>query len=147
LEKLQTAVDFITGLKNTLSEFRSNVDEFEIVYDFTIKVCPKFNIKIPKLRKWTISRIVDPDENAQHIAESYTEENKYSCYFVTLDEMLNGLNSRFNQETLHIISAVGNLMNRTKIIIHARFSKTYVINIDEIKSEIRLKNIPSTELP
>jgi hypothetical protein len=74
---------------------------------------------------------------------------KYSCYFVTLDEMLSGLNSRFNQETLNIISAIGNLINLTSSENdYVCLSNTFDISIDELKSEIKLlKNIPNTEMP
>lgn len=36
---------------------------------------------------------------------------KINCYYVTLDEMINGLNTGFSQETLGIISIVGNRLN------------------------------------
>jgi hypothetical protein len=55
----------ITGLKNTLSEFKTNDNDFDVVYD-TIKFYVEFNIKIPKVRKQTISCIVDPNEDIQH---------------------------------------------------------------------------------
>lgn len=144
---LLTAVDLITGLKNTLSEFRSNDNDFEVVYNDTLKVCAEFNIEIPEVRKRKISCRVDPSKNG-HIIESKKEEIKYSCYFVTLDDMLSSLNSRFNQETLDLISAVGNLINRTSTENdYAYLFKTFNINIDELKSEIRLlKNIPNTEM-
>jgi len=74
---------------------------------------------------------------------------KYFYYFITLDEMLNGLNSRFNQETLNLISAVGNLINLTSTENdYAYLFRTFGISIDELKSEIRLlKNISNIEIP
>jgi hypothetical protein len=37
--------------KNTISEFRSNINDFEIVFDDTFKVCAEFNINISKVGK------------------------------------------------------------------------------------------------
>jgi len=63
--------------------------------------------------------------------------------------MSSGLNSRFNQETFNLISAVGNLINLTSTENdYAYLFKIFNISIDELKSEIRLlKNIPNTEMP
>lgn len=35
---------------------------------------------------------------------------RVSCINVVLDDLLNGLNDRFNQETLNLILAVGNVL-------------------------------------
>jgi len=59
---LLTAIDLLTGLTNTLSEYRSNDNDFEVVYNDTLKVWMKFNIEIPELRKWTISFRVNPNK-------------------------------------------------------------------------------------
>lgn len=59
------------------------------------------------------------------------------------------MDSRFNQETLNLISAVGNLINlfSTENDFGYLF-KTFDIGIDEFKSEISLlKNIPNTKIP
>jgi hypothetical protein len=63
--------------------------------------------------------------------------------------MLNGLNSRFNQEILNLISAVGNLINLTSTENdYAYLFRTFDISIDELKSEIKLlKNISNIEIP
>lgn len=150
-EKLEllTAVDLITGLKNILSEFRSYDHDFDVIYDATLKYCAEFNIEIPEVKKQKISSRVDPNKETQHFIESKKEEMKYSCYFVTLDEMLSGLNSRFSQETLSIISAVGNLINlTTSENEYVCLSNTFDINIDNLKNEIKLlKNFSNTEMP
>jgi len=64
---LLTAVDLITGLKNTISEFRSNDNDFNVTTNDTLKVCAEFNTEIPEVRKRKIScSTLDPSKN-QHI--------------------------------------------------------------------------------
>jgi hypothetical protein len=84
-----------TALKNILSEIRCNNNDFEEVHDETLNVYAEFNMKIPKVRKRPISCIVDLNEHTQHVTESKKEDMKYPCYFLTLDEILSGLNHVF----------------------------------------------------
>lgn len=138
----------ITELKNALSEFRFHDNNFEVIYDDILKVCTEFNIEIPKVRKQIILSRVNPNEEIQHFIESKKEEINYFCYFVILDKTLIGLNSRFNHETLNIISAIGNLMYLTSSENgYICLLNTFDFSVDKLKSEIRLIiNILNTEL-
>jgi len=51
------------------------------------------------------------DSSTQHISTDKKSEMKHFVYFVVLDDLLNGIQERFSQETLTLITAVGHLIN------------------------------------
>ncbi|KAF0766175.1 Zinc finger MYM-type protein 1 [Aphis craccivora] len=56
-----------------------------------------------------------------------------------LDDFYNGLENRFNQETLNLISAIGRIIElRTEEFDIELLLRKFVLNSDELKGELRL---------
>jgi hypothetical protein len=72
----------ITRLKNILSEFISNDDDFKVIYNDIFKVFTEFNIKISKVRKRKITFIVYPKEDTKHIIE-LKKKKKLSSFIIS----------------------------------------------------------------
>jgi len=56
-----------------------------------------------------------------------------------LDDLYNGLENPFNQETLNLISAIGRLVElKTEEFDIELLLRKFVLNSDELESELRL---------
>lgn len=144
---LLTAVNLIKSLKLTISQYRSDDEEYDKIYNNVIKMCNENNIDIPVVKKRKISKKVDDNHDHQYFEETKKDEMKHSCFYFALDQIISGLNVRFNQESLELINGVGNLVNLETTEEDVLYFKTlFDINVDEIKSEIKLlKNMADSE--
>jgi len=73
---------------------------------------------------------------------------KCFVYYTVLDDLLNGLEERFSQETLLLISAIGRLL---QFNMHEHdltlFSNRFNLNDSELETELRLlKSLPEFEI-
>lgn len=144
---LLTAVNLIKSLKLTICQYRSDDEKYEKIYYNVIKMCDENNIDIPNVKKRKISKKVDDNHDHQYFEETKKDEMKHSCFYFALDQIISGLNVRFNQESLKLIEGVGNLVNLETTNEDILYFKTlFDINVNEIKSEIKLlKNMDNTE--
>lgn len=103
---------------------------------------------VPKVRKHEISTRVNYVANNQYSVDTKDEELRVSCFNVVLDDLLNGLNYNFNQETLDIIFAVGNILKleptkENLVCLESDFEVDY----KNLNGEIQLlRNIPGVLL-
>lgn len=73
---------------------------------------------------------------------------RVSCLNVVLDDLLNGLNDRFNQETLNLILAVGNVLKfeltkENPLCLEGAFE----VDRNDLNGEIQLlRNIPGVPI-
>jgi len=140
---LLTAVQLINGLKNALTKFRSDDNYFTSLYNKVLEVCNEHNIEIPSVKKRKISKKIN-DSSTQHISTDKKSEMKHFVYFVVLDDLLNGIQERFSQETLTLITAVGHLINfeLSKSDI-TTLSTTFDLSALDIEGEYNiLKSLP-----
>lgn len=109
---LLTAVNLIKSLKLTISQYRSDDDEYEKIYNNVIKMCDENNIDIPVVKKRKISKKVDDGyHDHQYFEETKKDEMKHSCFYFALDQIISRLNIRFNQESLKLIEVVVSYVN------------------------------------
>jgi len=75
------------------------------------------------------------------------QEIKIKCFIVALDNMTRGLNDRFSQETLGIISSVGNVLQISPTVENIKLlNEVYTIDMDKLEQEI--KNLKGfTDIP
>ncbi|XP_008186212.1 uncharacterized protein LOC103310277 [Acyrthosiphon pisum] len=140
---LLTAVQLINGLKNSLTKFRSDDNYFTSLYKKVLEVCNEHNIEIPSVKKRKISKKIN-DSNTQYISTDKKSEMKHFVYFVVLDDLLNGIQERFSQETLTLITAFGHLINfeLSKSDI-TTLSTTFDLSALDIEGEYNiLKSLP-----
>lgn len=72
--------------------------------------CVKKNcITIPTVKKRKVSSKIDMTTN-QHFMFTIKDEMRVNVYYQTLDQLIAGLNLRFNQETLKMIECMGHLL-------------------------------------
>jgi len=144
---LLTAVNLIKSLKLTISQYRYDDDEYEKICSNVIKMCDENNIDIPVVKKRKISKKVDDNHDYQYFEKTKKDKMKHSCFYFALDQIISGLNIRFNQESLKLIEGIGNLVNLETIEEDTLYFETlFDINVNEIKSEIKLlKNMADTE--
>jgi hypothetical protein len=103
-----------------------------------VKFAKKHDISVPAAKK---KRKVSchVDDTANNLQESKCEEMKICLFCPLLDTMVTELNQRFKQETLNVITAIGNLLNfditkdQQKIL-----SETFAVSLDELEAEVRL---------
>jgi len=106
---LLTAVQLINSLKKSLISMR-NSEQYDEMFNKCLKICKEHDIEIPEVRNRKVFTKVDSIKN-QHMFVSKLEELKVTVYYKTLDILINGLHSRFTQESLDMINAVGNMIS------------------------------------
>jgi len=145
---LLTSTNLIQSLKQKLYQLRSDTTFFNDIYCDTVKHCEENNVAIPKVRKRKISTKIDYSANNQYFADTKEEELRVSCFNVVLDDLLNGLNDRFNQETLNLILAVGNVLKLEPTKENLLCLKSaFEVDCNDLNGEIQLlRNIPGVPL-
>lgn len=135
---LLAAVSIVESLKKSLSELRDDEDNYSKLYANVLDICHKQNLEIPSIKRRKVSSRVD-NSNTQYFGSDKKTEMKFFVYYVVLDDLLNGLEERFSQETLSLISAVGHLLqfNLNKLEL-TLLSNTFNINECELEAELRL---------
>jgi len=67
------------------------------------------------------------------------QEIKINYFNVALDNMIRGLNDRFSQETLGIISSVGNVLQLSPTVENIKLlNKVFTIDTYELEQGIKL---------
>ncbi|XP_050059714.1 zinc finger MYM-type protein 1-like [Aphis gossypii] len=148
---LLTAVQLVESLKKTLKTMRNIESNFNNIYKKVFKLCEENQIVIPPVKKRKVSSKVDCFSNTQHFMDTKEEEMKITVYNATLDQMINGINLRFSQETLNMIKSISNVLelnvddNDITILTDA-----FGLEAEMLKSEISLlkhtDNVPKNNI-
>lgn len=143
---LLSAVTIVEALKKSLKNQRNNEDEYSRLYDKVLSVCSSFEIEIPHVKHRRVSNKID-NNHTQHFSLDKKSEMKTFVYYVVLDDLINGLENRFSQETLDLICAVSRMMQHkiesSDIDI---LTKKFDLHRDEFEGELRLiRGIPDFE--
>lgn len=108
-------------------------------------MCIEQEIDIPLVKKRKISSRFDESVKTQHYYETKEEELRSLCFYQILDNMVSSLDLRFQQETINIINAVGNLLNLNLNKDEAAILKEkFKVSQDELMVEIRLLKADKT---
>lgn len=135
---LLSAMNNVKSLRCAIIDMRSEI-EYKCIYNSTVLMCEKLNVEIPKLKVRKISCKIDSFNSNQFSPTTKEQETRFSTFFPMLDSLINGLDERFNQETVNIISAVNNLLNLDITKPDCNILSTYFkCNEDELISEIRI---------
>lgn len=148
---LLTAVQLVESLKNTLETMRNTESNFDNIYKKVIKLCEDNQIVIPPVKKRKVSSKVDCFSSTQNFMDTKEEEMRITVYNVTLDQMINGIDLRFSQETLNMIKSIANALelnvDDNDITI---LTKTFHLEAEMLKSEISLlqhtDNVPKSTI-
>jgi len=107
--ELLTAVDVLNSLKSSLVSMRNNSNHFEDIYQKCLDMCEEFEIHTSDVKRRKVSKKIDISQN-QHFFETKSDEMKVTVFNTTLDKLINGIDSKFNQESLQIINSIGNMV-------------------------------------
>ncbi|XP_008183440.1 zinc finger MYM-type protein 1-like [Acyrthosiphon pisum] len=142
---LLNSLNMIKSLKLSISQLRSDDNLFKKVYNETVECCTETGVIIPQVKKRKISSKIDQSSENQYFACTKEEEMKVTSFNVVLDDLLNGLNDRFNQETLKLILTVTNILKLEPSQEDLLYlNNVFGIDSEQIQVEIMLlKNIPN----
>lgn len=135
---LLTAIDLVRSLKKSLESMRNDDNDFKNIYKNTEQLCKENCITIPDVKKRKVSSKIDTMTN-QHFMFSKKDEMRINVYYQTLDQLIAGLNLKFNQETLKMVESMGHLLkletNNDDILL---FSSVFNLDAANLETEIRL---------
>lgn len=142
---LLNSLNMIKSLKLSISQLRSDDNLFKKIYNDTVECCTETGVIIPQVKKRKISSKIDQSSENQYFACTKEEDMKVTSFNVVLDDLLNGLNDRFNQETLKLILAVMNVLKLEPSQEDLLYlNNVFGIDSEQIQVEIMLlKNIPN----
>ncbi|KAF0711002.1 zinc finger MYM-type protein 1-like, partial [Aphis craccivora] len=103
--ELLNAIYVFNSLKSSLCSMRNTPNNFENTYQQCLKICEEYEIHIPEVKKRKISSKIDTSKNNQnqHYFEKKSNEMRVTVFYTTLDKLINGIESRFNQESLQTL--------------------------------------------
>jgi len=109
------------------------------IYKNTVKLCSDIDIPIPTSRKRKISSKVDTSHTNQYFFQTKEEEMKLTVYYTALDQMINGISIRFNQETINMIKSIANLtILQTNYDNVCTLASSFNLDTLTLQTEIRL---------
>lgn len=85
---------------------RNDGNDFNNIYKSTEQLCEENCITIPTIKKRKVSSKIDTINN-QHFMSGKKDEMSVNVYYQTLEQLIAGLNLRFNQETLKMVESIG----------------------------------------
>ncbi|KAL4113669.1 hypothetical protein QTP88_017248 [Uroleucon formosanum] len=143
---LLSAVTIVQALKKSLISLRSDEDEYSRLYNKVLDVCNAYQIEIPNVKHRRVSNKID-NNHTQHFSLDKKSEMKTTVYYVVLDDLFNGLENRFSQETLNLINSISCMMqHKIESLDIDILTKKFDLHRDEFEGELRLiRAIPDFE--
>lgn len=142
------AVEDVESLALALIEMRNNEEEFEEIFTKTEEMCNLLDVQIPTVRKRKVSVVLEDIgsscSSTAFYAETKKDELKLFTFHPVLDSLVQGINSRFGQETKKVISATGKLMGlnlgpyKCESSDFEVLSKQFRVNATELEAEVKL---------
>lgn len=111
------AMDDVESLGIALVEMRNCNEVFEDIFTKTKNLCDQLDIEIPALKKRKVSVLLEDmastssKTDTAFFVESKKDELRLFTFYPLLDSLVEGLNTRFSQETKNVISATGKLIS------------------------------------
>jgi hypothetical protein len=107
---LLSAVQIVESLKKNLGKMRNEESEFKQLYTKAIQICNSNNIPIPIVKNRKISSRIEKNPSSQYFINTKEEDIKITVYLPMLDNKLSGIEVRFHQETLAMITMIDRLI-------------------------------------
>lgn len=144
---LLAAFQGVKNLQEALKEMRRDESAFTKVFEGATEICQTRGISIPAVRPRKVSRRADVNFASQFLHETKEEELRVSVFYPMLDAFIEGIEARFTQETVVLITAMMNILRLTandeEIDV---VTKYFDVESDSLRAELRLlKTQVSTE--
>ncbi|XP_025421525.1 zinc finger MYM-type protein 1-like [Sipha flava] len=144
---LVLAINSVQSLVQNLEAMRNNDEDFKNIYQQSVELCNKNGVQVPEVVNRKVSTRIDKMSNSQFFFKTKYDELKITVYNHLLDELISGINTRFNQETVELVQSVAGMIRLEStpemISILSKFA-----NVPEeiLVSEIKLlKYLPVTD--
>ncbi|CAI6355542.1 unnamed protein product [Macrosiphum euphorbiae] len=136
---LLVAINEVKNLRSALQQLRCNNDFYDEAYTTVLKICKEYDIDEPAIKLRKKSKRFDDNIDNEHIFNTKKEEIRVTVLIPMLDSLIYGIDQRFNQDTISLITAVGKMLkldsNKDDIKL---LSSYFNISEEELISEIRL---------
>lgn len=128
------AICLVRSLKKSKQSMRNDENDFKNKKQLHEENCI---ILFLLLKTEKILSIIDMTTN-QHVMSSQKDEMRVNVYYKTFDQLIAGLNFKFNQETLKMINIMGHLL---KLEIHSDdiFLLSSVFDLDAVDLETKIR--------
>jgi len=144
---LVLAVNSVQSLVQNLMAMRNSDEEFRNIYQQSVELCHKNGVQVPEVINRKVSTRIDKTSNNQFVFKTKKNELKITVYNQLLDELISGINSRFNQEIVQLVQAVASMirLDTTPVMISI-LSNFANVPVEKLQSEIQLlKYLPATD--
>lgn len=144
---LVLAVNSVQSLVQNLMAMRNSDEEFRNIYQQSVELCHKNGVQVPEVINRKVSTRIDKTSNNQFVFKTKKNELKITVYNQLLDELISGINSRFNQEIVQLVQAVASMirLDTTPVMISI-LSNFANVPVEKLQSEIKLlKYLPATD--
>ncbi|KAL5242065.1 hypothetical protein ACI65C_009475 [Semiaphis heraclei] len=136
---LFVAINEVKNLRSALQQLRCNSDFYDEAYTTVLKICNEYDIDEPSIKLRKKSKRFDDKIDNEHIFNTKKEEIRVTVLIPMLDSLIYGIDQRFDQDTILLITAVGKMLkldlNKDDIKL---LSSYFNISEEELISEIRL---------
>ncbi|KAL1479915.1 hypothetical protein MTO96_051479 [Rhipicephalus appendiculatus] len=136
---LLTAFQEVKNLQVALKQMRLDESAFKKVFQGAADICQTRGIGIPDVRQRKVSRRADLNYASQFFYETKEEELRVSVFYPMIDSFVEGIEARFTQETIVLISAIMNILRLTASDEEIEVaSKYFDVECDSLRAELRL---------
>lgn len=142
---LLIALNSIQSLVSNLKKMRQNAEDFKIIFDQAVLLCNTHQINIPEINNRKVSIRIDNRSNSQFLFKNKYDELKISVYYQLLDDLISGINLRFDQETVNLIQGVSSMLRLESIPETTELLSNFAnVSNDTLTAEIKLiKYLPA----
>ncbi|KAL7299767.1 hypothetical protein TKK_0007515 [Trichogramma kaykai] len=136
------AVEEISSLVLALQELRIDESIFDNIYSRIENTLNDLKIQIPIPRKRKVPAKIDSNPCNEYQFKSIKEETRKSEFYPVLDQLVQSINEKFDQETKSVIYFMGKLLKLDLNFDQERdaqsTTKKFGIDNDELRAEVRL---------
>lgn len=143
---LLVAVNEVENLCSALQNLHNDEKFYDETYKSALTKCEELNIKEFSVKIKKIAKRFDQNSGNQHVFKTKKDEIRVFVFFPLLDTLIQGIEHRFNQETISIITTIGKMLklnfNKEEISLLSTF---FEVSERELESEIRLLSARNKE--
>uniref|UniRef100_A0ABD2XBT5 HAT C-terminal dimerisation domain-containing protein n=1 Tax=Trichogramma kaykai TaxID=54128 RepID=A0ABD2XBT5_9HYME len=143
---LTQAMKDVSALALSLNEMRISDTIYDDMYARSVTICDELSIDIPTLnpKSRKVSTRIDRNPSSAFVAASAKDDIKFFVFNRAIDDLIESLNDRFDQETKKLITAVGKILSlgSNDYTIQPEditlLSNQFKLDSDSFEAEIRL---------
>lgn len=136
---LLTAFREVKNLQQALKDMRLDGSAFTTAFRNATEICQTCGIGIPDVRQRKAPRRIDMNNSSQFFHATKEEELRVNVFYPMIDAFVEGIEARFAQETVVLISAITNILRLTATDKEIEDVADYCdVESDSLRAELRL---------